>query len=130
MATNPTVSRITVARLHNLGNYEHLRYEITLDLPEEADPGHVLEEVSGVLEDLAPVPKADWHLKQARENIAKHPAERDEYDIRNLPAHTKAVEEHDEKKRRHDAAAARLTALGGKREYRDAKDDWDDEDGR
>lgn len=64
----------------------------------------------------------------ARENVAKLPADRDENDIFNLPAHRKAVEAHEEKQRRREAAAARLTALGGKREYRDAKEDWDDED--
>ena len=32
------ITKITVGRLHNLGNYEHVRYELTVEVPEGQKP--------------------------------------------------------------------------------------------
>ena len=34
----PRISRIGIGRLHNLGNYEHVRYEVTVELPPGTSP--------------------------------------------------------------------------------------------
>lgn len=35
------VSRITVGRVHNLGNYENIRYEVTIDVGSNDDPAEI-----------------------------------------------------------------------------------------
>lgn len=52
----PRISRITIGRLHNLGNYEHVRYEVTVDLPPGTSPASVLHSTEQMLNGLEPRP--------------------------------------------------------------------------
>jgi hypothetical protein len=51
----PRVSRVTIGRLHNLGNYEHIRYEVTVELPPGTAPASVVRELEDTLNALAEV---------------------------------------------------------------------------
>lgn len=51
------VSRITIARLFNLGSYEHVRYEVTVEVPEGASAARTLiglERLMGAINPKAP----------------------------------------------------------------------------
>ena len=48
------VSKITIGRLYNLGNYEHIRYEVSLDLNDEDDATKALVGLEKVISGLAP----------------------------------------------------------------------------
>ena len=52
------VSKITVGRLHNLGNYEHVRYEVTVELPPGTAPASVVRD----LEDTLRAQTTTWHV--------------------------------------------------------------------
>lgn len=58
MSAKNIVSKITVARLFNLGNYEHERIEVTVeseDFPEIKSPEIVLAELRNVLKCCEPI---------------------------------------------------------------------------
>ena len=67
----PRISRITLGRLHNLGNYEHVRYEVTVELPPGTSPASVARELEDTLNALEPKqPVSDWDLRQAVKTLA------------------------------------------------------------
>jgi hypothetical protein len=75
------VSRFSVARLHNLGNFEHVRYEVTVEVPIGVRASDVLRDVDALLLELNPKrPHGEYALEQARSVIAelnREPAEED-----------------------------------------------------
>ncbi|HEY4415919.1 MAG TPA: hypothetical protein VGO57_09525 [Verrucomicrobiae bacterium] len=48
------VSKITIGRLFNLGNYEHIRYEITAEIPAGESPATALIGLENILAGLNP----------------------------------------------------------------------------
>lgn len=121
------VSKITVGRLHNLGNYEHVRYEIAVDIPEGASAAAVMADIENILADLNPKPPCrDWDLERAQEALKKPESEMAEYELHNIPAHKQTVEKYEEWRKWQMAARAHLDAIGGSVSYVDAKDTWDE----
>jgi hypothetical protein len=65
------VSKITIARLYNTGNYEHVRYELTADVPPGEKAEKVAEGLISVIKALnpkCPVSAYAMHERQARIN--------------------------------------------------------------
>lgn len=128
MAENK-VSRITIARLHNAGNYEHVRYEISVDVGPNQNPASVAEELEAILNDLKPVrTDYDYELMRSRAVLAKPASELSDLDFANMNAHRERVKKADEQSEKRQKAYERLNDLGGSRVYTDAKDKWDEED--
>lgn len=134
MAPNtPKVTALTVARLHNLGNYEHIRYEVTVAVPDAASTGAVLADVTAMLDDLRPNKTSAYELKHARELLAQpvpeaaEPGEAERIHSRREHAQ-KLVDRSDAEEGRIARARAAFDNLGGAQRYTDAKDKWDDED--
>jgi len=122
------VSRITVGRLHNLGNYEHVRYEIAVDVPEGASAAAAMADIENVLADLDPkCPVDEYTVTRAVEGLKKPLSDMDDYDIRNIPAWKETVAKEKAWRTGQKAARAHLDAIGGSVAYTDAKDTWDDE---
>jgi hypothetical protein len=48
------ITKITAARLYNTGNYEHVRYELTVEVPEGESPALALRGVASILHRLKP----------------------------------------------------------------------------
>jgi hypothetical protein len=48
------VSKITIARLYNLGDYEHVRYELTIEVPAGESPATALIGAENILAGLNP----------------------------------------------------------------------------
>lgn len=140
----PRISRITIGRLHNLGNYEHIRYEVTVELPPGASPASVLHATERMLNALDPKPPhSAYEVLAAKRELSK-PAPKladfvDGRDHYNTPEQRlesannereralKIVNQHNEWRQRRDAAQLRFDEFGGTRVYTDAKDRWDDE---
>lgn len=116
----PRITRITVARLHNLGNYEHSRIEVEVAIPKHASAGATLQHVQSLLEELDPkCPVADWSLANARRVLAQTetPGEHDLESISAARATIAAYEEWQEKQARaYDAldhlGSVRCTGTG------------------
>ena len=56
----PWVSRITIARLYNLGDYEHKRIELVVEMPHGQDVAKTLTLVEGLLERFEHTPPNDF----------------------------------------------------------------------
>lgn len=126
MTPQARVSKITVGRLHNLGNYEHVRYEIAVDVPEGASATQVLANVERVLAGLDPKPPvSDYDLQRAAEVLAKPVQDWPEWEQSNLQAYQNYIEKDAEWKAEQQLARLALDDIGGTRIYTDAKDKWE-----
>lgn len=121
------VTKITVARLHNCGNYEHVRYEIAVDVPENGKPARVLTELETVLENLKPDISGGYEVRRAREILAKPAGELTDIDCHNMDVYRERVRKADEESAKRQRAIQRLNELGGTSVYTDAKERWDDD---
>lgn len=140
--TGPRISRITIGRLHNLGNYEHVRYEVTVELPPGTAPASVVRDLEDTLTALEPkAPVSDWDLRQALKTLAlpepvlqpkgeDDPFDSPEQALRRAQADRERARCHilrnEEWRKSRDAALARLNQFGGSVQFKDAKDNWDD----
>lgn len=123
------VSKITVGRLHNLGNYEHIRYEITVDVPEGASASQTISNIGRVLDGLDPKPPvASYDLQRARESlkIAEEKGEEglEEWERNNLTAYRNYIAKDAAWRAEQKLAREALDDIGGNSVYTDAKDDW------
>ena len=128
-ANGPRISRATIARLHNRGNYEHSRYEVTVEIPPGVDAGSVLRELDQMLEDIEPCsPVSMWDLRRAIDALKSPPIENDPHDQGNRRTYSEYIRRHSDWEKRRDAAYARFTELNGIERYTDAKVHWDRDD--
>lgn len=126
----PRVSRITIGRLYNLGNYEHIRYEIAADIPDGEDAANVIVNLESILGALNPKPEAagGYHRGRLKELIEIQKAG----SLTPSQAETLADLQKQNAAYRHgverrEKARAALNDLGGTTVFTDAKDKWDDE---
>lgn len=127
--SKPRVSRITVGRLYNLGNYEHVRYEITVDVPAGVKPSHALTQTLRVLKAANPKPPcSDYEIRTARESMAKKPEDLTEYDRGHMDIFKQRVERYDAWLAQKERALRILDDIGGSKVEVDAKEAWGFED--
>lgn len=137
------VSKITIGRLFNLGNYEHIRYEIAVDVKAD-EAATALAGLERILEALNPK-KPIWYLTPAAAASAKKRIqdlrEMTDEEVRKRHGQSKyslLVKWHKQwseqasKTHRWDIrekhARQMLDDLGGAAKYVDAKENWDLED--
>ena len=138
------VSKITIGRLFNKGNYEHVRYELTVEVKESESATDAITNLERIVEALKPVSRlcissADELQRNIKEieQMKAMPAE----ELERTYAHYKGtreeiiaryeadLKESSEKResalQRAQAARAAFDNLGGIAEHRDAKLDWE-----
>lgn len=120
------VTRIAIGRLHNLGNYEHIRYDVTVDLTNGDNPGLIIHRLEKLLGALAPV-KTDYEYQRAVRVMSNPELAKDET-ISNIEIYKARIEKHDKAVARRERALILFGALGGASEYTDAKLKWEDDD--
>lgn len=118
MKEQARVSRLSVGRLCNLGNYEHIRYEVTVEIPEGADATRALKTVETALNTLAEPPPGN--PRQEEEDLASH-------EVENLPAYQRLVDAYAAWQKRQEYARAVLGDFSLSSELTDHKDHWDDD---
>jgi hypothetical protein len=127
-------TNITIGRLYNLGNYEHVRYELTVEIPEGRSAAAALTNVMKVLAGCKPIKLS--YSEQSIRHLAKSPepklsdpptAEERQTHAQWKEARILAVKLEAALKRRA-AALELLDEMGGTSIYKDAKLDWDDEE--
>lgn len=138
----PRISRVTIGRLHNLGNYEHVRFEVTVELPAGTSPASVIGELERTLDELDPKPPVDyWTLDRARMVLSEPPVtastrgdddppfgESDmQRQARRKAEAAETIAKYQQWRELHDQALARFNQFGGASAHTDAKRDWDDE---
>lgn len=141
-----TITKITVGRLFNLGNYEHVRYELTVEVPEGASAATAITAVEKILCGMKPLEKLciasalDIERKQAEvAEMKTMPAvewERRYGHCKGAPSevierYEKDLEECAEKRfkaiERAKTARQLFDDLGGTESWKDAKLDWEDD---
>ena len=121
------VSKITVARLFNLGNYEHIRYEITADVPKGGSPKQTLMDALRIVALLKPIPKP-YELESYRELLKKDASELTEREKERLDSVVKTVGTYDMCVKRRTDAIEMLDDVGGVSVRTDGKAKWEDDD--
>lgn len=140
------VSKITIGRLFNLGNYEHVRYEVTVEVPAGESATQAATAVEAILENLKPL---KTQCIETEAEIAR--ARRQLEEMRTMPAvewerrlghhsgtPSEIIQRHEqdlaERITKREAAMSRaamarklLDDLGGAAQWKDAKPDWQDD---
>ncbi len=137
------VTKITIGRLFNLGDYEHVRYELTVEVPAGRSATTALIGLENIIEALNPKRPADvpdaGDIKQMEAMLAEVRSSTDEkcrkyrgrskYALihqlqREIPEAVKRMEQWKSRQRR---ARMLLNDLGGAAVWKDAKEDWDND---
>lgn len=125
------ITSLRIARMHNLGNYEHVRYEVTVDIGPDENAAAILNEVEKCLQGLRPTSQvSSYDYMSAKALTGKDPDSLTELEKKQYVdalRRVKLYEGHEEKRK---AAMLRLNELASvSRKYEDFKDGWrDDED--
>lgn len=128
------VTKITIGRLYNLGNYEHVRYELTVEIPEGRSAAAALTNTLKVLAGCKPVKltyseQAVRHLAKAPEPKLSDPPTAEERHTHAKWQEARKLEIKMEAALKSRAGALELLdAMGGTSIYKDAKLDWDEEE--
>lgn len=138
MSTKTRISKLTIGRLFNLGNYEHVRYELTIDIAEGDSVKLALQNTMRLLKAAnpkPPIPTFDYeHAKSIlsdpqawHKNIADR-KERKRLIAETVKSAKQIVKTYDDWKARRKAAMDALDAIGCERIWKDHKEDWRDDD--
>lgn len=123
------ISRISIGRVFNLGNYENIRYEISADIGASDNPADVLRVLEKAINDLRAKSDVDgYDLKRARDILAKPASELDEFDVKNLETYKAKLEKHENALKLRAEAREVLGKFGLNQTFTDAKDNWVDDD--
>lgn len=144
------ITKITIGRLYNLGSYEHIRYELTAEVPEGGSPATALLGLERILSALSP--KTSTHSRQElwreglriaelgaalkamadenefRRKYGHFEGTPSEYVARCEQSHFENVKDRDAWERRSAKARKMLEDLGGAANWKDAKLDWENGD--
>jgi len=141
------ITKITIGRLYNLGNYEHVRYELSVEVPEGQSAATAVIGMEKILSGLAPLKhanvKSQHDIQQmAREIEAMKTMSVVDWERRyGLGTGSDLIERKqdllEEESVKTQAALTRARRarqlfddLGGAAQWKDAKLDWDDYDGQ
>jgi hypothetical protein len=119
------VSRITVARLFNTGNYEHVRYELSVDVDDGSSAREALLDTVRILAGLKPLKKS-YGYDQAKAILMKPYTEISMVEAEKIEEARKTVADYDGAVNYRNECLQRLDDIGGTRKHTDAKDNWDD----
>lgn len=118
------ITEITIGRLHNLGNYEHVRYEVKAYIAGSEDPGLLISRLEKLLAALKPIQK-DYDYERAVKVMSDPKLAADE-PLRNIETYRQRIERHDKAIARRERALLLFNALGGSFQHTDAKVNWED----
>lgn len=126
MKPKSRITTITVARLYNLGNYEHVRFEISAEVPKGGSPKQTLLELSAIAARLKPV-KKPYDYDNAIAVLNKLPDQMTEYEKNHIEEYQEKVKDFAAAKALQRSAFELLEAIGGTSKVTDAKNKWEDD---
>jgi hypothetical protein len=131
------ITKITIARLYNLGNYEHERFEIEVAVPEGASAARAMVAVERILSELNPkcpvdvsaMMEADRRFKWSDEDWQRSRWEPSWQQAKadNAQKLKELTFEYTQWKQRQARVRRLLDDLGTASHYRDAKQNWEDD---
>lgn len=130
------ITRFTIGRLYNLGNYEHVRYELTVQVAEGRSAALALRNTLKLLKAVNPKPPvASFDYERAKSQIEKpdewhkniaDKAEQSRARKEMVVEAKKTVKKFETWVNRRHAAEIVLDDIGGSKAFKDAKLSWDD----
>lgn len=139
------VSRVSVGRVYNLGNYEHVRYEITVDIPGGESATRAIIGVERILAGMKPI-KDEVHsaaqiahasgeisrMKEATDDVWQRnwghcTGTREEVIARYENSFAETMTKRAAAIQRAKYARLLFDSLHGAEQFKDAKLDWDDD---
>lgn len=130
----PRVSRVTIGRLYNLGNYEHVRLEVSVDMPPGSSPASVLGDLDALMAGMNPkAPHSDYAVGRAIYAMSKPAPKLEDFPVDDPDAdpwdatrvqklanalneredHARVIAETEQWRKARDAALRRFDELGG-----------------
>jgi hypothetical protein len=123
------VASICMKRVFNLGNYENIQYEISVEVGEKDDPGKILTSLELILEDVQAKSGVEtYQLCNYREMLAKPKKELTQHEKERLPYYREQIKKHEEAMKRREKARAALATLNYTSTRKDAKLGWESEE--
>jgi hypothetical protein len=130
MTTNgkSRVTSIAMKRVHNLGNYENIQYEVVVEIGEKDNAARVVQTLRDILRDVEAKSGISRHeLERAKEQLSKPKSQLTDLEKKRLPEYRKKVRQHEQAGKAREKAMAALQTLNYTRVYKDAKTEWEDD---
>lgn len=143
----PRITKITLGRLYNLGNYEHVRYDLTVEVPDGASATKSILGMERIIAGLSPLKNARVRdvgdLRRDAAYIAKLKSlnaeewKREHGESKGtrkeiIGRYEKALRDETLKRQKELRTAERARLLfddlGGAARWKDAKLDWENDD--
>lgn len=124
---NPRVTHIGLSRLFNLGNYENIKFDVSVEVPEGQSAALTLSMLLKILQKLRPL-KQSYEVTRAIRILNTPETELSETERGNLEEYRALVDAHAIRVQERKEALQKLDALGGTSTEKDAKDSWEFED--
>ncbi|MGL4233211.1 MAG: hypothetical protein ACRDAM_15945 [Casimicrobium sp.] len=123
MNAQPQVTEICIGRLYSLGNFEHIRYEVRVSVPDTSDPNEVLKNLVDAIDSLQPKPPhSDWAISNARKDAVDQ-----NVTVAQQEAARKIVKEYEAWLTAKEEAGKRFSNLGGTTKQEIPARNFDDE---
>lgn len=127
------VVRVGIGRLYNLGNYEHIRYDLTIEIAEGGDVLDAVSKLRQILRALKPLPKGGYAETKAKDLVAMAPEDKQKaveagrYSDDDFIKAKQLLEKIESRKEKREAALKLFNDLAGASVYTDHKEQWDDD---
>lgn len=144
------ITRVTIGRLYNLGSYEHVRYELTVEIPDGESASKAVAGIERIFAALNPrepgsvqtettILHDTRRVQDMKDRLAKSPEDfeqyyrgyvgtPEEYIARCEESLNESIAKREAWKARSRKARELLDDLGGAAKWHDAKLEWNDDD--
>jgi hypothetical protein len=123
----PRVTSISLGRVYNLGNYENLRFDVSVQIPEGQSAAETMVMLLGILQKLRPI-KQSYEVEHAMEMLNTPETELTDNQKDDLAAYRALVSAHNKRLQERKEAIRKLDHLGGSATKKDAKESWEEID--
>ncbi len=124
---HPKIKTISIARLYSLGNYEHIRFELTAEVPDGCSAKATLLELGAVCGRMRPI-KKPYDYDRAKEIMNKLPEALNESEKARLDDYREIISKFEAEKALQRDALDKLDQLGGtSKKGGGRKDTYDEE---
>lgn len=123
----PKITSISIARLYSLGNYEHVRFELTAEVPDGCSAKATMLELAAICARMRPV-KKPYDYDRAKEVMNKLPEQTTEAEKARLDDYQEIISRFEAEKALQRDAIEKLDALGGTSRKGGGRKGQDEED--
>ena len=122
------VESLHIERVYNLGNYENIKVGVRVTVGQDDDPGRVLASLERIFNDLRADSGVDkFELRRAERILATPESDLDEHDAKRIDQSREYIRRDTEAKERRRRARQALASLNYTSQYKDHKEDWEDD---